>query len=937
MKKGYTYIDRLGSFRLENPEDTSFLYFPLAGESGLKSSITPLLGGDSKIDQNTFLLQPTSTEELHNLKSTRNFWCVFEEVDGKSAGAKNSIWSATGNSSEAEYSKSIGQAEESVLEAGFMWHKLQRKNESRGLKSTITSFVPCDKRTFEIMEVTLENISDRDVTFTPVAAIPVYGRSADNVRDHKHVTSLLHRTLVTKWGLQVTPTLTFDERGHKKNTLTYFVYGSEKQGVGPSAVCPRVMDFIGEGGSLTCPKSLLKLGAQDGDVWQTLGCEDGGWETMGALMFAPRTLKSGEKASYQILMGITAKENKDTEMEALIADYAGKEAVDKALSQMKEEWINKVNVHYETGNEDLDGYLYWVTFQPILRRIYGCSFLPYHDYGKGGRGWRDLWQDCLALLIMEPDGVRDMLVSNYGGVRMDGTNATIIGQKQGEFVADRNSIVRVWMDHGLWPFMTTEFYIKQTGDIRLFEELVPYFKDALCFRGQGRDEKWDASQGTWQLCEETVCCKAQEQPTGQCFAKESKVAKGTILEHILLQNITAFYDVGEHGHIKLRGADWNDGFDMAVENGESVAFTAAYGGNLAQIASLVRKYAADVSKTMEFHEEVAMLLAGHKEIYDSVKAKQDFLADYYAKVKHALSGKKVTCNLYELADVLEEMSLWIKEHIRQTEWVSTPEGSFYNGYYDNHSRKLEGVFESGTRMTLTGQVFPIMSGTATDQQVKQMAEAADKLLYRSEAGGYCLNSDFHEVKDDMGRAFGFAYGHKENGAVFAHMAVMYGNALYRRGFIKEGYKALNALYKQSVDFENSRMYPGLPEYFSERGRGMYPYLTGSASWLMMTMVTEVYGVKGEFGDLCIAPKLVGEQLDEKGEFGISLMFNGVKLHVKFKAQDYGACNGTLAEGKQKVYTQVKELRLNGQTIDGNVIPKQLLEATEGVQEIQVYI
>jgi acid phosphatase family membrane protein YuiD len=109
------------------------------------------------------------------------------------------------------------------------------------------------------MEVTLENASDTDVTFTPVAAVPVYGRSADNVRDHKHVTSLLHRTLVTKWGLQVTPTLTFDERGHKKNTLTYYVYGSQEQGAGPAYVCPRIMDFIGEGGSLTAPKSLLAL------------------------------------------------------------------------------------------------------------------------------------------------------------------------------------------------------------------------------------------------------------------------------------------------------------------------------------------------------------------------------------------------------------------------------------------------------------------------------------------------------------------------------------------------------------------------------------------------------------------------------------------------------------------------------------------------------
>ena len=70
----------------------------------------------------------------------------------------------------------------------------------------------------------------------------------------------------------------------------------------------------------------------------------------------------------------------------------------------------------------------WVSLQPLLRRIYGCSFLPHHDYGRGGRGWRDLWQDCLSLLLMDPGGVGEMIQASFGGVRMDGTNATIIGE-----------------------------------------------------------------------------------------------------------------------------------------------------------------------------------------------------------------------------------------------------------------------------------------------------------------------------------------------------------------------------------------------------------------------------------------------------------------------------------------------------------------------------
>ena len=141
--------------------------------------------------------------------------------------------------------------------------------------------------------------------------------------------------------------------------------------------------------------------------------------------------------------------------------------------------------------------------------------------------------------------------------------------------------------------------------------------------------------------------------------------------------------------------------------------------------------------------------------------------------------------------------------------------------------------------------------------------AADRYLYDRRVGGYRLNTDFGEVQLNLGRCFGFAFGHKENGAMFSHMAVMYANALYQRGLVREGYQVLDGIYRHCQDFATSRMYPGLPEYISERGRGMYPYLTGSASWYLLTLLTEVFGVKGDLGDLVLAPKLVAAQFDSR--------------------------------------------------------------------------
>ena len=54
------------------PKTTVDCICRLQGKKGLKSSITPTLGGDSKTSQNTFLLEPVSIENLHNNKGTRN-------------------------------------------------------------------------------------------------------------------------------------------------------------------------------------------------------------------------------------------------------------------------------------------------------------------------------------------------------------------------------------------------------------------------------------------------------------------------------------------------------------------------------------------------------------------------------------------------------------------------------------------------------------------------------------------------------------------------------------------------------------------------------------------------------------------------------------------------------------------------------------------------
>ncbi|PKQ27094.1 MAG: cellobiose phosphorylase [Actinobacteria bacterium HGW-Actinobacteria-4] len=886
----WTFTSTDGTFTLDNPHRTSYLYFPLVNEAGMVSAVTPTLHGDAKSGQHSYLLEPVSVEDLHSSRAARNFWVTL---------ADGTLWSATGNSA----AQLAADDDQVSLEAGFLWQKVTRTNAALGLKAEITSVVPSAAGHVELMKVTLINTADAPVQLSPTAAVPIYGRSADSQRDHRHVTSLLHRIRCGTNGVLVTPTLSFDERGHHPNTVTYSVQGADAAGAAPVGFFPIVEDFIGEGGTLDWPRALT-----DGTVPVPAGDTEDGYEAMGGLRFAEAILAPGASVTYVVVMAMTDGEDA---ARALIDDYGTEAGFNTALAQTSEYWLAKLDaLSFDVGDAQFNGWARWVTIQPILRRMLGNSYLPYHDYGRGGRGWRDLWQDILALLLMESDAVDGLLYSNYAGVRVDGSNATIIGSKPGEFKADRNDIPRVWMDHGAWPLTTTLMYIDQSGDLEFVLRPQTYFKDVHTHRCGQHDAQWNESQGT-----------VQRTAAGEEY-------QGTILEHLLLQHLTVFFHVGEHHNILLEGADWNDGMDMARTRGESVAFTAYYAANFRELARLALDLKARGIETVELAEELTVLLdtlGDSPSDYGDVAAKHALLQRYFDSVAHSVTGKKVAVSTEDLAMDMTAKSVSLTEHLRANEWVTSAEGyGWFNGYYDDDGHRLEGEHPSGVRMTLTGQVFALMGGIATETQATQIVAAADRYLFEPGVRGYRLNSNFHEVMLNVGRCFGFAFGHKENGAMFSHMACMYAYALYERGFVAEGHKVLDGIFQQSMDFGTSRMYPGVPEYFSERGRGMYTYLTGSASWYLLTLVTQAFGVRGVRGDLQLAPKLVAPQFDADGNATITTLFADRKLTVTYR-NPQGLDAGDYSIGSMSLNGADAPLTLSG---NAAVIARSVIEALD---------
>ena len=100
MKNDMQFTGKNGEFQIRHMVEKTQLNFPVANEEGIKSSVTQTFGGDCKLDQNHFLLEPVSIENLHNNRSTRNVWCTINRKEHVSL---------TGVSAQAEYAHFLPQ------------------------------------------------------------------------------------------------------------------------------------------------------------------------------------------------------------------------------------------------------------------------------------------------------------------------------------------------------------------------------------------------------------------------------------------------------------------------------------------------------------------------------------------------------------------------------------------------------------------------------------------------------------------------------------------------------------------------------------------------------------------------------------------------------------------------------------------------------------
>ena len=103
---------------------------------------------------------------------------------------------------------------------------------------------------------------------------------------------------------------------------------------------------------------------------------------------------------------------------------------------------------------------------------------------------------------------------------------------------------------------------------------------------------------------------------------------------------------------------------------------------------------------------------------------------------------------------------------------------------------------------------------------------------------------------------------------------------------------------------------------------MYPYLTGSASWYLLTLVEEVFGIKGHLGKVLLDPKLVKEDF-KNSTASVTTLVNHKRItfsYHNFHNLDYGEYQIA------NVYSNKKETYTLNYTEKGSLIIEEIIDA-----------
>ena len=223
------------------------------------------------------------------------------------------------------------------------------------------------------------------------------------------------------------------------------------------------------------------------------------------------------------------------------------------------------------------------------------------------------------------------------------------------------------------------------------------------------------------------------------------------------------------------------------------------------------------------------------------------------------------------------------------------------------------------RIYLNTQCWAVMSGAATPAQAR-LALGSVKELLASEYGVALCNPPFAKTPVKVMRAVLFNPGNKENGGIFSHTQSWAVLAETARGDGDQAYAYYRA-FMPSAQNDRAELREISPTSTARArtrrrrrkfGRSRVPWLSGTASWAHFTATQHILGIRPEVGGLRIDPCIPRIWPG----FSAVRNFRGKRVHIEVR-NPAGVCRG------------VKSLTVDGKPVEGNAVPRELLQGRRG--------
>lgn len=195
------------------------------------------------------------------------------------------------------------------------------------------------------------------------------------------------------------------------------------------------------------------------------------------------SLKSGEEKEYIFVLGYIENKQEEkfdslnvinkTKAHELADKFKTSELCDKAFAELKDYWDKLLSVYtIKSNDEKLDRMVnIWNPYQCMVTFNMSRS-ASYYESGIGrGMGFRDSNQDLLGFVHQIPERARERIIDIASTQFEDGS---AYHQYQPLTKKGNNEIGSGFNDDPLWLILGTIAYIKETGDMSILDENVPF-------------------------------------------------------------------------------------------------------------------------------------------------------------------------------------------------------------------------------------------------------------------------------------------------------------------------------------------------------------------------------------------------------------------------------------------------------------------------------